>query len=747
MKAKNRLFAILLALAMVITYMPGLAYALEEQPAVSPAVGETLDGEEDGEILDGGNNAGEISDGGNNAEETLDKENNAGETPQKNRQAAPTEDQKRTAENSAKGDPVGDPDDDPEEVPTYEVDYKDASIRLDKADEQALTWDADSYEFNIHEGDALVVTYNNTEDVLLFSHYDSDDGMCAFEGDDNAYGYVFFDDDTASAFLWASKSADDPDNWNHYVYDIEASIPTEIITSVQSISFEPAYITVRSEDVKSDEDYEYDFWNRTTHTQGEYSWKSPFAVGDTLTVNYKNGTTEEYVNQDYYDEEDQTWDDMFFCGDESIWPSLDYDSLEPGDNEVKIHYKGVSTTINVYMIMDDEPDDEETIVYQAVYRGNPSFDVDEYSNGIIYPDADEMGYLDYIQVTTTDGKVLRCDFANEPSEEGNICLYDEDGNEVYYNIYIEDTTAYIHLLQYIPEKGVDWEATIEIENADIYNDVERIVFKPSTIKLYSEDIKRTTTSGYTYYALRKRSIHSRSNETWESEFAPGDQVVVYYDNGRTKTFTNKDYFDEEERQWMDGFFNNDNTENIYVEISNESGNIYDELKAGSNKVKVYYHGRTTTIDVQVETPESRAAEAAREAAAREAAKAAAVREAAAKAAAEAESARQGTVVGGLPKVKISKPTAAKKSVTVKWKKLSKKDLKRGVTNIEVWVCPNAAFGPTDTIIKVVGKKKASVKFKGLAKGTYYVKVRAINTASGAKQYTAWSKVKKIKVKK
>ena len=46
MKARNRLFAILLALAMMITYMPGLAYALEEQPAVSPAAGETLDGEE-----------------------------------------------------------------------------------------------------------------------------------------------------------------------------------------------------------------------------------------------------------------------------------------------------------------------------------------------------------------------------------------------------------------------------------------------------------------------------------------------------------------------------------------------------------------------------------------------------------------------------------------------------------------------------------------------------------------------------
>ena len=114
---------------------------------------------------------------------------------------------------------------------------------------------------------------------------------------------------------------------------------------------------------------------------------------------------------------------------------------------------------------------------------------------------------------------------------------------------------------------------------------------------------------------------------------------------------------------------------------------------------------------------------------------------------EAEAARQGTQVAGLPKVKISKPAAAKKKVTVKWKKLSKKDLKKGVTNIEVWVCPNSAFGPADTKIVTVGKKKASAKVKGLAKGTYFVKVRAIKNVGGVKQYTSWSKVKKVKVKK
>ena len=122
-------------------------------------------------------------------------------------------------------------------------------------------------------------------------------------------------------------------------------------------------------------------------------------------------------------------------------------------------------------------------------------------------------------------------------------------------------------------------------------------------------------------------------------------------------------------------------------------------------------------------------------------------EEAAAAAAAAESARQGTFDGTIPKVKISAPKAAKKSATVKWKKLNKKQLKKGVTNIEVWVCPNTGFGPNDTIIKTTGKKKASVKVKGLAKGTYFVKVRAIKNVGGVKYVGSWSKTKKVKIKK
>ena len=125
----------------------------------------------------------------------------------------------------------------------------------------------------------------------------------------------------------------------------------------------------------------------------------------------------------------------------------------------------------------------------------------------------------------------------------------------------------------------------------------------------------------------------------------------------------------------------------------------------------------------------------------------AFRDLAAEAAAAAEAARQGTP-GSLPKVKASKPKAAKKAITVKWKKLNKKQLKSGVSNIEVWVCSDGAFANGSTIEKVVGKKKASLKIKGLQKGvTYYVKVRAITYSGGTKIVGPWSAVKKVKVKK
>ena len=134
-----------------------------------------------------------------------------------------------------------------------------------------------------------------------------------------------------------------------------------------------------------------------------------------------------------------------------------------------------------------------------------------------------------------------------------------------------------------------------------------------------------------------------------------------------------------------------------------------------------------------------------------AAKAKAEAEAKAKAAAQAEAerlARDGVLDKKIPKVKISKPSVKKNTITAKWKKLTKKQLKKSkAKKYEIWICPNKKFAKADTKEKIVSKSKSSFKFKGLKKKTkYYVKVRAIRYAGGTKYVGKWSKVKSIKTK-
>jgi hypothetical protein len=107
----------------------------------------------------------------------------------------------------------------------------------------------------------------------------------------------------------------------------------------------------------------------------------------------------------------------------------------------------------------------------------------------------------------------------------------------------------------------------------------------------------------------------------------------------------------------------------------------------------------------------------------------------------------GTPDGKISKAKASKPKASKKSFTIKWKKLSKKQLKKGgVTNYEVQYSLNKAFPMNETTTKYLSKKKGSCKVKKLlSKKTYYVRVRAIRNVGGVKYVGSWS-TKKVKVK-
>ena len=98
----------------------------------------------------------------------------------------------------------------------------------------------------------------------------------------------------------------------------------------------------------------------------------------------------------------------------------------------------------------------------------------------------------------------------------------------------------------------------------------------------------------------------------------------------------------------------------------------------------------------------------------------------------------------LPVVKISKPKAAKKKVTVKWKKVSKKNQKK-IQGIEIQIATDSGF---KNIVKrtTASKKKTSKTVKKLkSKTKYWVRIRAYKNAADGKHVSAW-KVKSFKAK-
>lgn len=332
-----------------------------------------------------------------------------------------------------------------------------------------------------------------------------------------------------------------------------------------------------------------------------------------------------------------------------------------------------------------------------------------------------------MSVTLAGDRELTYDYAtgsvNFP-EAGDIITIDFDSETVDY-VYKND--------EFVSEDGSileEWdaepydgelciEAKVETEDDAFWvetylactfkYDAKSISFSPANITLYSEDVK-TNDGLYDFW--------NRGARDGEHPFISGDKITVNYVDGRVITYSYIETTDE------------------YFTFVNGSDAIHaypndDWLVPGNNTFNVEAKGRYAPVTVFLDTPAARAQRAAA---------------AAAQAAAAAEAARQGTFSASLPKVTASKPAAAKKAVTVKWKKLNKKNQKKA-SKIEVWVCPNKAFGAADTIMKQVSKKKASVKVKGLGKKkTYFVKVRSIKYVGGVKMVGKWSKVKKVKTK-
>ena len=85
--------------------------------------------------------------------------------------------------------------------------------------------------------------------------------------------------------------------------------------------------------------------------------------------------------------------------------------------------------------------------------------------------------------------------------------------------------------------------------------------------------------------------------------------------------------------------------------------------------------------------------------------------------------------------------AAKKAVSVEWKKVS------GVSGYEIQLATDKKFKKNKKTVTVKKQKTTKTTVKKLkAKKKYYVRVRTYKTVNGKKVYSSWSKVKSVKTK-
>ena len=99
----------------------------------------------------------------------------------------------------------------------------------------------------------------------------------------------------------------------------------------------------------------------------------------------------------------------------------------------------------------------------------------------------------------------------------------------------------------------------------------------------------------------------------------------------------------------------------------------------------------------------------------------------------------------LKSVKILKPKAAKKSATIKWKKVTKKNLKK-IKKVQIQYSTDKSF-KTGVKTKYASAKKTSYKVKGLKKGKkYYVRIRAYTKSGSTVHVSKWSSKKPFKAK-
>ena len=230
---------------------------------------------------------------------------------------------------------------------------------------------------------------------------------------------------------------------------------------------------------------------------------------------------------------------------------------------------------------EEEFDDDDEYFY-GTYTGRPTMTTADWtdSDGELRYDFDiEPNSGDKITITTDEGTD---EFVYLKDEDGSWYFEKPDDPDDWLSIGaidadIEKTEAAFYVYNYVwdDEQGdyiENYVGIVYLNRFGFKNTVSKIVFTPANINLIAENIIRYDELGMPYYSFYRRSKHSMNGAEWESSFAVGDKITIYY---------GENYF------WP------------YL--------IDDTLVKGSNTLTITWHEVKANINVKVETAAEKAA--------------------------------------------------------------------------------------------------------------------------------------------
>ena len=274
---------------------------------------------------------------------------------------------------------------------------------------------------DFNAGDVVDITFSDgTTDKYTYYVGDSKDGGWYNSDDEKIYiCYHVFTIDTADGLGTAYASYGIMDsNYNDYGYDIE-DVPVEIIENpVESFSLTPAKayeITEGTNGYYSDEENETDWRYDAPH----------FNEGDKITVNYTDGTSEDFVY------EGDIWD--FVNDDNEILNvysnSFEFDGTGKTTFIVKLSHYGKRINVPVEIV--------ENPVKSFSLTPAKAYEITEGTNGYYSDEENETDWR-YDAPHFNEGDKITVNYTDGTSEdfvyEGDIWDFVNDDNEIL-NVY------------------------------------------------------------------------------------------------------------------------------------------------------------------------------------------------------------------------------------------------------------------------------------------------------------------------